>query len=378
VALNGQTNGARDSWGAKLAAELRADGEADRHRVDPRDDSWLRDNPDVVSTLITTWAEDYGPIAAPRCLVANLIESGSLVLIFGESNCGKSTLAIDIAIACGRGTPWRGRRTRMTVTAYLALEGARGVRQRVRARLLDGGEVPAFADLTGRASLLDPGRVADLIAGLRILHARHSDLDLLLIVDTIARAMPGGDENSGQDMGSLIAACDDIRAAVGCTVILIHHAGKDTTKGARGHSSLRAAVDTEIEVAGSANPRTAVVRKQRDLPSGDTFAFDLDPVELGRDPETGEAVTACVVVHRDDAPVRRAAPTGRNQQLLLAAIRERVRTTGNDVIATMELREIAKAQGLADRRRFSEARGGLERDGWLVPCVGGHKCKGEL
>jgi hypothetical protein len=83
-------------------------------------------------------------------------------------------------------------------------------------------------------------------------------------------------------------------------VILIHHAGKDTTKGARGHSSLHGAVDTEIEVTSITNPRLATVRKQRDLPWGDVFAFDLEEVDLGTDPETFDPITACMVVHRDD------------------------------------------------------------------------------
>ncbi len=72
----------------------------------------------------------------------------------------------------------------------------------------------------------------------------------------------------------------------------------------------------------------------------------------------------------------RPQPTGRNQQSLLAAIREHARTTGCDLIATPDLREIAKAQGLADRRRFGEVRTSLERDGWIVPSVGGYRVNG--
>jgi len=69
-------------------------------------------------------------------------------------------------------------------------------------------------------------------------------------------------------------------------------------------------------------------------------------------------------------------PRGKNQQLLLGAIRERVRATAVDVIASSDFREIAKAQGMSDRRRLSEAREGLERDGWLIPSVGGYRLAG--
>jgi len=68
-------------------------------------------------------------------------------------------------------------------------------------------------------------------------------------------------------------------------VLMIHHAGKDSTRGARGHSSLRAAVDTEIEVSGQSNPTSGTASpKQRDLPSGDVLAFDIEPIEIGYDP----------------------------------------------------------------------------------------------
>ena len=67
-----------------------------------------------------TWAREYDSLlSAPRFLVGNLIESGSLVLVYGESNTGKSTFAIDVALTCGRGIPWRGRRTRKAISAYL-------------------------------------------------------------------------------------------------------------------------------------------------------------------------------------------------------------------------------------------------------------------
>ena len=79
-------------------------------------------------------------------------------------------------------------------------------------------------------------------------------------------------------------------------------------------------------MTGTVNPRVVTVRKQRDLPSGESFAFDLEKVELGTDPETFDPISACVAVYRDVAPPRRTAPNGANQQLLLGGIAERVRS----------------------------------------------------
>ena len=61
-------------------------------------------------------------------------------------------------MTCGRGIPWRGRRTRKAVAVYLPLEGTRGVRHRVQAKLQRDAiaEPVPFADLTGHINLLDP------------------------------------------------------------------------------------------------------------------------------------------------------------------------------------------------------------------------------
>ena len=176
-------------------------------------------------------------------------------------------------------------------------------------------------------------------------------------------------------MGALIGACDAIRAELACTVILIHHAGKDTTKGARGHSSLRAAVDTEIEVTGLVNPRLATVRKQRDLPSGDVFAFDLEVVDLGTDKETYDPISACVAVYRDSAPTGQESarsPTGKAQRQLLAGLRNLQKDADQDLIWTLEdLRAIGRTGGLSKPTARSVVES-LTLSGFLRPCVGGY------
>jgi len=78
-------------------------------------------------------------------------------------------------------------------------------------------------------------------------------------------------------------------------IMLIHHSGKDVARGARGHSSLRAAVDTEIELTrDDFGVITAEVTKQCDGPTGYKFGYILRQIELGRD-QDGDPVTTCLV-----------------------------------------------------------------------------------
>lgn len=363
-----------DYSGRQVADQLRSDA-AKTRKPDRDDQSWLHDNPDKLGFPFT-WARDYPEVKALDTIVAGLIEAGTLAMLYGESNTGKSTFALDIALSLAQGATWRGRKTREGVVLWIALESAAGLRRRViahRQHYKLGGTDLLFVDVTANIQLLDVSDVQRILDTIEIIKTTSQKDVVMVVVDTVARALAGGDENDGRDMGSLIRGCDMIRQATGAAVLLIHHSGKDSTRGARGHSSLRAAVDTEIEITGQVNPRQAKVTKQRDLPNGDTFVFDLEPVEIGTDAETGEAITACVVVHRDDVYLAPAAPKGKAQTAILKALRSQQAESKAPVIWTLEdMRKIGRNLG----QHKSTARGavdGLVCSGFLTATIGGHR-----
>ena len=113
--------------------------------------------------------------------------------------------------------------------------------------------------------------------------------------------------------------------------MIIHHSGKDKNKGARGHSSLRAAVDTEIEIKVDGQIRTARCRKQRDLENGKAIAFALQRVELGLDDEC-DLITSCVVEHLDIdvALLKSSRKLTRNQEIAMQALHDAVAKHGTD------------------------------------------------
>ena len=115
---------------------------------------------------------------------------------------------------------------------------------------------------------------------------------------SVAMSIGEGSENDGRDMGMFISNIMRLKAYFNCHILIVHHTGKDRSKGARGHSSLRAALDTEIELKADGLVRVASVTKQRDMESGKKVAFTLEVVELGVD-EDLEAVTSCVVSPAD-------------------------------------------------------------------------------
>ena len=80
-------------------------------------------------------------------------------------------------------------------------------------------------------------------------------------------------------MTALVGVADQIRDELGAATAFVHHTGKDKTKGARGHSSLFAAADLDIEVSDGC----ATVENVRDGIPGERFPFRLEVIELGTD-----------------------------------------------------------------------------------------------
>lgn len=236
-------------------------------------------------------AADAKPSLDEAPLVERWLDHGTLSVVYGEPGAGKSFFALDLAAHVAEGRPWNGCRVSAGPVLYVASEGKRGFMNRLAA--IERGAAPWLHVLTEPPDLCRSPIDAQALAEIAM-EAAGQDLPRLIVIDTLARAMGRGDENSSPDMGALIAAVDWIRDATGAHVLLVHHAGKDRARGARGHSSLKAAIDTEIEITASDGVSVATVRKQRDLPSGGVFAFTLESVEIGRN-RSGEPVTSCRV-----------------------------------------------------------------------------------
>lgn len=258
-------------------------------------------------------------------MVKGVLDHGAMSVIYGESNTGKSFFALDLAMHVARGEPWRGHKVEGGAVVYVAAEAGGSMERRVEAYRRHHGldaDVP-FALVPCPVDLFSGTSDTKALVGICQAVAEQTGQPLrFVVIDTLARAMGGGNENASEDMGKLIRHTDAIREATGAHVALIHHSGKDTAKGARGHSSLRAATDTEIEIDGE---KVAQIRKQRDFEGGARWGFDLKSVELGRDAD-GDVVTSAVLVARDademtfEQAVERAR--GKQQKRALEAIVE--------------------------------------------------------
>ena len=253
-------------------------------------------------------------LPAPDSLVGDILQVDSLAELYGPSGCGKTFLALDLALHVARGAWWHGREVIAGSVLYVIAEGAYSLSPRVCSWL-------------EHHSLTTTGPITWLPTAPNLLH--HDEVGVLIeiarelrpslvVVDTLARCMVGGDENSARDMGVAVDNLDRIRRATGACILAIHHTGKDESAGARGSSALRGAVDTEVEARGDHENLALTVRKQRNGPDGPVGRFHLKPVgdscviaPRGHEPDDlKDAATLAMIETLDAIDTGTGVPTG--------------------------------------------------------------------
>ena len=233
-------------------------------------------------------------------IVKGVLPNADIGAVFGESGSGKTFMVLDMVCRVALGLPWFGIPTQRTQVLYIAAEGASGMRDRVRAWCLATGH--GLDDLDGwlyilgdQPNMLEKEDVRELVGAAR----RVCPAVGVVVVDTMAQVTPGANENSGEDMGRLLAHIRGMGKALGAMMLLVGHAGKDSARGLRGWSGIKAALDAEIETVRTKEFRAATVTKLKDgAGEGREYRFTLDNVLVDWDAEDGD-VSSCVATHGD-------------------------------------------------------------------------------
>jgi 5S rRNA maturation endonuclease (ribonuclease M5) len=242
-----------------------------------------QEQPAVFDTMAIGQLLSMPPV---KFLVDGLCTRFGFSVMYGPPGCGKTFIALDMALCVATGRDFHGMDVDQGAVLYIAGEGVGGLGKRIRAWIENRGngitdkEIP-FDVLPTAVNLTDAGETEKLIQTIRLLEDRRGIKFSMVVVDTVARALLGADENSATDIGKFVRACDLIREAVGCAVLGIHHSGKDGGKGMRGSSALLGAVDTSIKIKKSGNQLTIETEKQKDAEPAEDLFFEMTSADVG-------------------------------------------------------------------------------------------------
>jgi hypothetical protein len=234
-----------------------------RSRFYPRDESEQNERPE------------------PTWLLDGLLQDESLAMIYGPGASWKSFLALDMCLTLSAGIARFGCPERPPMdTVYVAAEGARAIERWRRPSWREAHGVvsplPFFA-VDSMPLVARPQEIIDLLEAIKARGIKPR----LLVIDTVARAMTGKNENDARDVGEMVEGLDLLKRELHCTVLAIHHTGKDSERGGRGSSALYNDFDTVMEVKSNkvAKAMALYMRKQKDADEPQTpWTFEVRDV----------------------------------------------------------------------------------------------------
>ena len=314
-------------------------------------------------------------------LIDGVIPKGSFTALYGPPGSFKSFIALDIAEAIATGRAWMGKEVKQTgAVLYLAGEGFGGIGARIKACKMhhqteDGAPIYIVRhQLNLRSSAEDFNAL--MMAVVQLVEQTGMEFSLA-IVDTLARAFGGGNENSSEDMGAFITAMGKVQEFLNCALMVLHHSGKDAAKGLRGHSSLLGAVDTELELLRFDEQMKGVltISKQKDGADNERFGFEMVEVEIRpaglglSDPIVSLAVQASdSAVNEASSGGKGNAGAGRNQRLEMSCLETVVKNKGSikfiDGLQRMAVDLEDWRQELRSRMGIDEAGDGKFKTAW--------------
>ena len=224
-------------------------------------------------------------------LIKDILVDGGIATIYGESGSTKSFLAIDLAMHLATGSEWFGLEVNRGIPIiYTALEGFRGVVKRIKGWCKKNEISPSNIFIDHDSLLLgEQGSVESFINYYKANNFHRG----MIIIDTFNMACPNIEENSAKEMSGVITKAKLIAEKLNSTVLIIHHSGKDESRGMRGSSSLKASMDTIIYVKQDSNGNCEwSLEKSKDSECGIRFAYRLETIEVEMN---GEVETTCTL-----------------------------------------------------------------------------------
>jgi len=270
-------------------------------------------------------------------LIKDILPVKALGSLYGKPGTYKSFVATYAGTNISLGLPVFGKETVQGDVVYIAGEGGAGLKRRMDANRKRHNlpEVERLFFLKGQLNMRSK---VDDVAGLIKEIKTNQIKPVLIIIDTLARAFAGGNENSSEDMGAFIAMVGLLQQATDSAVLLVHHSGKDEARGQRGHSSLLGAVDSELELMKLSEDDSVhrvgqlTITKQKDGEDGLKFLFHMESVSLSAiDPDNNSL--ALVPVDEANAPAKKRPQRALNQndKAVLAALKAAINDAGEMV-----------------------------------------------
>jgi AAA domain len=270
-------------------------------------------------------------------LVKRVLPRKGVAVIYGKPASLKTFIAFHVALSCGVNWAWAGRSVSKAPVVYIAAEGAAGLRKRKAGYAKAYPDLPVHVDFALISAAPNLGAEPGDLPALTEAIDRADVSPGLIVLDTLAQALGGSDEN-GAGMTAFLANAGKLAEHFHCLVLIVHHVGHADDRRMRGHSSLGGGIDAQIlcERPEGALEATLTVIKLKDDASDVRFVARLSRIVLGHD-EDGDEISTLIVESVEEAQVGPSAPATKSVpkslRLLMDVVAEVLSDAGRSVQA---------------------------------------------
>ena len=297
-------------------------------------------------------------------ILDDLIPAKGIGMIYGPPGSYKSFIALDMAASVSSGKDWHGYECEMPGgVVYIAAEGSRGLMERAVAWKRHHSRELGPLSIMPIAVMMDNALMVQAFT--ECLERATVELGVpirMVFIDTMARSF-NGDENSAQETGAFINACERFSSDIGdCMVMVVTHTGKDVTKGMRGSSALDGAAYCHFLVT-KPNEGQALVKntKQKDIEMAELMRFTMEPVSTGIEDRKGRIRRSLVPILESkgddadpDAPVQEMTAFDHRERRVMISLCASAQQAGKPITED-ELRKEFLAYLIEDQGKKEEA-----------------------
>jgi hypothetical protein len=209
--------------------------------------------------LIYDGEEDCGPV---DWLIDGVLPAEGAGMLFGETDLGKTFVALDMAIPVSAALPWHGRAVAHGTVLFIEAEGGRSFALRKHAAKLEAGVDPSMLmhlpfitvhEPLGFGPDTDPALVEMRAAAIRgDVATRQLPPIRFVVADTLAQNIHGNADDNA-DMSAFMRLFRAFLKALSAEPVfglLIHHPGHSNKERARGAYALPADLDAILHLEG--------------------------------------------------------------------------------------------------------------------------------
>lgn len=357
-----------------MARQVRQLGEIERGDTPPEMPEEAPPPPRVSKFGLVMWRDQLVPGEQYEYIIEDLIPAKEPVLIFGETQSGKSFYTMDMGVSLARGVHFFDRRVLKPMgVVYCAYEAGKGYKNRMRAYTsfhgLAADDIP-FAVLTKPIDLWSaPVNVDHLIDEIRwIVDGQFRGVQLgAVVIDTHNAATPGASEIDSKEVSAIRDRYSKIREKCDCGVWIVGH--KNKAGAHRGNEQLMNNIETAIDIsrkmesdggkalipvrdASHAPIRVARIVKQREGADGIQWEFVLGNMVIGEN-AYGRPRTSCVVLtpSREASSAAQGPGIEAGQHASVAAKVQRQALTADELVILQAMRDAQTEHGVNPHNR---------------------------